>query len=377
MVCLDLTAIYKHTSAKLACSLSAREPLKEVAYQEGRKGRTVTIPLDFVVCHGGSAGEKMVQKPVTKQQLELQLDYVNKAYEGKEECKGFTAYQPAKADTGIRFVFGKLNEVRDPKCRRCGRMGDDKALLRHYALDIAPQESGRMKIMVCESGNGLLGMAYFPNDPYYPKEKQIIFMDYHLLPNNERFHDADVLAHEIGHRLNLYHTFQDGCSGGGDQVGDTNSMVQAPSFTCPKSSAAAPRTCGSADPVHNYMNYINNDCMCTFTQGQVTRIWQSLTPDLLALAKEPTPQPPASSQTPSPTPSPTPRAEGNSFNSLSGAGKDFAPDPQCKDTDGWTNGASHGCSAYKDDWCRGGKFWGPGFTHNYPDRHCCWCGKGL
>jgi hypothetical protein len=46
------------------------------------------------------------------------------------------------------------------------------------------------------------------------------------------------------------------------------------------------KTCGSLDPVHNYMNYIGNDCMCSFTNGQVTRMWESMTTDLLKLVKD-------------------------------------------------------------------------------------------
>jgi len=162
----------------------------------------------------------------------------------------------------------------------------DDNLLSHDALRVAPQEDGRVKTLVCDAQNGYKGLAYFPNDPESPKSKRIIFIDYDTLPSNSEYAVADVLAHEMGHRLGLYHTFQGGCQGDGDGVDDTNAQDSFV-FTCPTNEKQLTKTCGSLDPVHNYMNYIGNDCMCSLTKGQVTRIWESLTPDLLELVQDP------------------------------------------------------------------------------------------
>ncbi|MEZ4952649.1 MAG: LamG-like jellyroll fold domain-containing protein [Saprospiraceae bacterium] len=92
-----------------------------------------------------------------------------------------------------------------------------------------------------------------------------------------------VLAHEIGHYLNLYHTFE-GDSGGlscpstigenGDKVADTPAHIRT--YNClTTNNYCYPPT----DPfydidkvIHNYMGYAPESCQYEFTQGQVERM---------------------------------------------------------------------------------------------------------
>ncbi|WP_223034610.1 M43 family zinc metalloprotease [Hanstruepera marina] len=76
-----------------------------------------------------------------------------------------------------------------------------------------------------------------------------------------------TMTHEVGHYLGLYHTFQGGCTAPGDEVDDTPA-VQSPNFGCPPNNI----TCGSRDMVENYMDYSDDTCMNTFTQGQKDRV---------------------------------------------------------------------------------------------------------
>lgn len=80
-----------------------------------------------------------------------------------------------------------------------------------------------------------------------------------------------TVTHEVGHYLGLYHTFQDGCAGGscysgGDRICDTNSE-SSPFFGCGSRS-----TCGSPDPIDNYMDYSDDICMERFTVEQANRM---------------------------------------------------------------------------------------------------------
>jgi len=79
-------------------------------------------------------------------------------------------------------------------------------------------------------------------------------------------------THEVGHYLGLYHTFQSGCGGSncynsGDRICDTNAESN-PEFNC----AANSSSCGSTDPVRNYMNYSTDTCMTNFTEEQARRM---------------------------------------------------------------------------------------------------------
>ena len=78
-------------------------------------------------------------------------------------------------------------------------------------------------------------------------------------------------THEVGHYLGLLHTFQGGCgtsdcSASGDLVCDTNPE------SSPNYSSCSRVTCGSPDPVKNYMDYSEDACMDNFTPDQAARM---------------------------------------------------------------------------------------------------------
>ncbi|QDV07769.1 Pregnancy-associated plasma protein-A [Planctomycetes bacterium Poly30] len=86
------------------------------------------------------------------------------------------------------------------------------------------------------------------------------------------YNQGRTLTHEIGHFLGLNHTFNGGCGGSncytsGDLICDTNAESQ-PEYNCPANSSS----CGSPDPVRNYMDYSPDTCMTNFTEEQARRI---------------------------------------------------------------------------------------------------------
>ncbi|HIO72688.1 MAG TPA: PKD domain-containing protein [Flavobacteriales bacterium] len=130
-------------------------------------------------------------------------------------------------------------------------------------------------------GSGVQGYAYFPGNCNFNKDKDGTVLLYNTFGNDPGGGNGynlksytqlnRVMTHEMGHGLDLYHTFSGGscsettCGTQGDLCCDT------PPHPGANTNCNTPE-CGGTQPVNNYMDYTGETCANMFTQCQKDRM---------------------------------------------------------------------------------------------------------
>lgn len=221
---------------------------------------SATIEIAFIHVINGSAGK------VTAVQRQKQVQLLNKAYASSNISFKYDEAAVVEVDNADFFKMGHKS-LRERQCKT-----------QHHAID----PTRGLNFYTAEPGGGLLGWATFPFELEGDPDMDGVVILHSALPDGTSapYNLGATAVHEIGHWLGLYHTFQDGCGGNGDEVADTPSH-SGPNFGKPADSGQPWNLCPAEPgdalcPIHNYMNYVDDDTMWEFTPGQLSRIWAQI-----------------------------------------------------------------------------------------------------
>lgn len=238
-----------------------------------KKSNKYIIPVVFHIIHNNgsenvsNATLKNLIAEVNKDLKAISRDSVNvrqafKAVQADAEIE----LRLAKIDpdgnctNGVTRTLSSLTEDARDNVKSLSRWPNDKYL--NIWLVKSIQSSGE---------GTTLGYAYFPaSGTRNPRIDGIVMRADRTTGN--------TLTHELGHYLNLYHTFQSGCGSScnttGDRVCDTPPTANR-NFGCPTNlNSCSNESPDGLDQVENYMDY--SDCMGMFTEGQKVRMHSAI-----------------------------------------------------------------------------------------------------
>ena len=174
------------------------------------------------------------------------------------------------ADTGFQFSLQSITRTTNATWFKL-TSGKEKKM--KTALKVGGPET--LNIYSAKLGNSLLGWSYFAQDAARDGVLDGVVIHFDTLPGGPwgtDYSEGDTTTHEVGHWLNLYHTFQGGCQGNGDFIDDTPAEA-SPAYKCPTGldTCSAPGT----DPITNFMDYTFDSCMYQFTADQAVRMQEA------------------------------------------------------------------------------------------------------
>jgi PKD repeat protein len=263
-------------------------------YVESRRARrsrqstttNLIIPVVVYVVHLGTTPLN-TNENISDAQVNSQIEALNNAFslQGVKFClatkEGSTLFPVTGTPGIIRIASGLTNHLTSQEIQL-------KTLAPPPPLPPSLPGDRYLRIWVVkdiDNNSGVAGYARFPGT--VPLALDGIVMRHDVFGNKNdsncgcpnlllNYDQGKILAHEVAHYLNLYHTFHGGCTGlfpadcaaNGDMVCDTP-QIAAANTGCP----GPPGSCtGAAALIANHMDYTDDTCRNAFTTDQASRM---------------------------------------------------------------------------------------------------------
>ena len=268
---------YKKINEEAEALLSAYKKETGAQLPAGRVAAVVTLPVVVHIIHNNGT------ENISDAEVFQGIQHLNEAYANT----GF--YDPADGvNTQIQFCMAQ----RDPSNNATNGITRDVSAYTvmggssYYSDDLNVKDINRwnplcyINIWLVKSiPTSVAGYAYLPSAHGSNVDGIIIEAAYF----GSSYTNDVVAAHEMGHYLGLYHTFEGGCSNNdctsdGDKVCDTPPDQSTAGISCTSSANSCTTDVLSGfatdqnDLTQDYMDYGDFNCMKVFTQGQSDRM---------------------------------------------------------------------------------------------------------
>jgi hypothetical protein len=205
--------------------------------------------------------------PVTQAHIDSQIAILNQDFNNNNPKTSSvpTLFASLVADANISYTLAGV--IRKASTKATWGTSDAMKYESQGGINVT-DPSTYLNIWVCEIGGGILGYAQFPGGST-ATDGVVIGSDYFgENAAGDVYGHGRTATHEVGHWLNLRHIWGDGRCKQDDFVTDTPSS-DGPNYGCP----AYPTVhCSSTDMTMNYMDYVYDDCMYMFSNGQNDRM---------------------------------------------------------------------------------------------------------
>lgn len=211
---------------------------------------------------------------VTQAQIDSQIAILNEDFNDNNPNTSKTPneFKSFIADCNITFTLA--NVIRKTSSKNS--WGTRDAMKKSKRGGINPTTpSMYLNIWVCNIGGGILGYAQFPGGS--SSTDGIVITSNAFGETSGVYGGGRTATHEIGHWLNLRHIWGDGGCSVDDFVDDTP-IAGYPNYGGPNGTCLGEvNSCNEGasdlpDMTMNYMDYVYDDCMYMFTNGQNDRM---------------------------------------------------------------------------------------------------------